>query len=102
MKAEAPLTVVLADGRTVQATLATVDGKVEIAAKDASLAVPPTEVALLRNADEQRAYERLLKPGWLNLWSVAATLGWAGTAGNAYSFNQAVLTAGKVLHFWPQ
>ena len=26
----------------------------------------------------------------------------AGTAGNQYSFNQAVLTANKVLHFWPQ
>lgn len=26
----------------------------------------------------------------------------AGTAGNQYSFNAAVLTAGKVLHFWPQ
>jgi len=26
----------------------------------------------------------------------------AGTAGNLYSFNTAVLTAGKVLHFWPQ
>ena len=25
-----------------------------------------------------------------------------GTAGNQYSFNSAVLTAGKVLHFWPQ
>jgi hypothetical protein len=26
----------------------------------------------------------------------------AGNAGNQYSFNQAVLTSGKVLHFWPQ
>jgi hypothetical protein len=26
----------------------------------------------------------------------------AGTAGNQYSFNSAVLTANKVLHFWPQ
>ncbi len=26
----------------------------------------------------------------------------AGSAGNQYSFNQAVLTANKVLHFWPQ
>jgi hypothetical protein len=26
----------------------------------------------------------------------------AGNAGNQYSFNQAVLTANKVLHFWPQ
>lgn len=26
----------------------------------------------------------------------------AGNAGNQYSFNSAVLTAGKVLHFWPQ
>ncbi|CAG0937082.1 Xanthomonalisin [Thermoflexales bacterium] len=26
----------------------------------------------------------------------------AGSAGNSYSYNQAVLTANKVLHFWPQ
>ena len=26
----------------------------------------------------------------------------AGSAGNQYSFNQAVLTNNKVLHFWPQ
>lgn len=26
----------------------------------------------------------------------------AGSAGNQYSFNQAMLTANKLLHFWPQ
>jgi putative salt-induced outer membrane protein YdiY len=37
----------------------------------------------IRNADEQRGYERLLHPGWGQLWTGSGTLGWAGSKGNA-------------------
>ena len=33
--------------------------------------------------DEQKAYERLLQPGWGELWAGTASLGFAGTSGNA-------------------
>ncbi len=81
--AETPLTVVLQDGRTVQGTLATAGGKIEVATKDARLSVAPADIAAIRNADEQRAYERLQRPGWGDLWSGSGTVGFAGTAGNA-------------------
>lgn len=65
-----PVTVVLRDGKSLQGTLATLN-------------VTPAEVETIRDADEQRAYERLQKPGWTDLWAGTGTLGFAGTTGNA-------------------
>ena len=87
--ADKPLTVVLKDGKSVEGTLTTTGalttpaGKVEIAAKDTKVAVAPAELETLRNADEQKSYERMLHPGWGQLWVATGTLGFAGTAGNA-------------------
>ena len=78
-----PVTVVLQSGKTVQGTLATRDGKVEVAAEDTRVSVTPAEVVTIRNADEQKAYERLQKPGWGDLWTGSANVGLAGTSGNA-------------------
>lgn len=92
------VSVVLKDGKTLLGTVATSEGKLEVATKDAKLDVSPGEVAGIRNADEQKAYERLLKPGLLQLWLGGASLGWAGTNGNAKtltlttSFNAARVT----------
>jgi putative salt-induced outer membrane protein YdiY len=41
------------------------------------------DVAAIRNDDEQNAYERLLEPGWTELWAGTGTVGLAGTRGNA-------------------
>ena len=81
--ADKPVTVVLQNGQSVQGTLATTGGKVEVVAPNRRVDVAPAEITTIRNADEQRAYERLLKPGWLDLWAGTATLGLAGTSGNA-------------------
>jgi putative salt-induced outer membrane protein YdiY len=81
--ADKPVNVVLKDGKTMQGTLATADGKVEVRAGTASVAVAPGDISALRDADEQKAYERLLKPGLGDLWTGTGTLGFAGTAGNA-------------------
>jgi hypothetical protein len=79
VKTETPLNVVLADGKETQSNLTTANGKVEVAGQ----AVAPTDVKVLRDADEQKAYERLLHPGWTDLWAGTGTVGFAGTAGNA-------------------
>ena len=81
--ADKPLHVVLKDGKTVQGTIATTDGKVEVATKDTRLSLAPADVATIRNDAEQGAYERLLRPSWGELWAGAATIGFAGTSGNA-------------------
>ncbi len=83
IKADTPVNVVLGDGRTLQGKLTTVNGQVEVAGATAQASVPPAQVTTLRDAAEQAAYERLLKPGWGQLWAGAATVGYAGTAGNA-------------------
>ena len=83
VKVDTPVTVVLQDGKSVQGTLATTDGKVEVATKDTKLSVTPAEVATIRDAGEQKAYERLLKPGLGDLWAGAVSVGFAGTSGNA-------------------
>src|ERR1017187_5678941 len=79
LRPDKPVHVVLADGKTVQGTLATTGGKVEVTTKDAKLSLPPAGVATIRDDAEQKAYERLLKPGWGELWAGTGSVGFAGT-----------------------
>jgi hypothetical protein len=95
----APVTVVLQNGKTAQGTIATAGGKVEVTAKDQQLSAAPAEVVTIRNADEEKAYERLLNPSMVQLWTLNGSLGLAGTAGNAktetftLNFNAARVTS---------
>ena len=83
VKADKPLNIVLSDGKTVQGTLETTNGKVEVATKDARLSLAPVEVTTIRDDAEQKAFDRLLKPGWGDLWAGTGSIGFAGTKGNA-------------------
>lgn len=58
------------------------------------MTVAPADLTTMRNADEERAYERLLKPGWLDLWSGTGTVGVSGANGNAKTFT---FTAGAAV-----
>ena len=98
LKSDQPVNLVLKDGKTLVGTVAPSEGKVEVTTKDTKLDVSPGEVATIRNAGEQKAYERLLNPGFFQLWSGGGSLGWAGANGNARTlsfttaFNAARLT----------
>ena len=81
--ADKPVNVVLPDGQTVQGTLATRDGQVEVAAKDKTVNLKLAEVGTLRDTAEEAAYQRLVHPGWTDLWAGTATIGFAGATGNA-------------------
>lgn len=83
VQVDKPVNIVLPDGRTVQGTIATTNGKLEVATKDAKLSLNPADVGAIRNDDEQKAYDRLQKPGWGQLWTATGNVGFAGTAGNA-------------------
>lgn len=83
IQSDQPVNVVLKDGKTLVGTVSPSQGKVEVTTKEAKLDVSPGEVATIRNAAEQTAYERLLHPGLSQLWFGNASLGWAGTNGNA-------------------
>jgi putative salt-induced outer membrane protein YdiY len=80
VRSETPLTVVLPSG-TVQGTVATSGGRLQVQGR--AEPVPLIEVVAVRDVAEQQAYERHLHPGWGQLWAGTASLGFAGTAGNA-------------------
>lgn len=81
--AEKPIHVVLQDGRVLEGTLSPQGAELELKAASSTVRVPPAQIVALRDADEQRAYERLLRPGLLDLWSGSVNFGFAGTIGNA-------------------
>jgi small nuclear ribonucleoprotein (snRNP)-like protein len=83
LRTDQPVTVELSSGKTVQGTLTTREQKVEIAQPGTRQEVAMSEITAVRDAAEQRAYEQLLSPGWGQLWAGAASLGFAGTQGNA-------------------
>ncbi len=79
-------------------TIAPAKGRLAITSNGATTEVAAGEISALRNEEQQAAYERLLAPGLGQLWAGVATLGWAGTNGNARTltftgaFNAARLT----------
>ena len=59
-------------------------GQVEITpTTGGARSVAAGDVTAIRDNSEQAAYDRLQNPGWMDLWAGTASLGWAGTAGNA-------------------
>ena len=83
LTADKPLHVVLPGGQTVQGRIETREDKLEIIGETERRAATHAEIAAIRDAAEQLAYERLLEPGWTQLWTGTATLGLAGARGNA-------------------
>lgn len=83
VSADTPLNVVLPGDQTVRATLQTRSGQIEVAAPDTPRNIAPADIVALRNDAEQAAYDRLLRPGLLDLWTVDGSLGFAGAKGNA-------------------
>jgi hypothetical protein len=66
VRSDAPLNVVLPD-RTVQATLDSKDGRIQL--KEQQQTIEAANVIAIRDTEEQRKYERLLNPGWADLWA---------------------------------
>lgn len=83
VKTEQPLNVVLPGDRTVKANIETQAGRIQVLTEGAPQVVPPSDIVALRNAAEQAAYERLLRPGLLDLWTITGSLNIAGVKGNA-------------------
>ena len=83
--AAAPVTVVLRDGQQVQSTLETLD---------------KGQITAIRNAAEQRMYERMQRPQLYELWVGTGTFGLAGTTGNSQTqvINGALAAARATRH----
>ena len=83
IRTQSEINVGLLTGETLQGRLETAGDTFAITAVNQRREVTRAEIAALRDAAEQRGYERLLEPGWTQLWAGAATLGLAGAQGNA-------------------
>jgi putative salt-induced outer membrane protein YdiY len=80
---EKPIHIALKDGRALLGTLTSSDEKTEIVTDQAKVSISPSDITTIRNEDEESAFQRLLHPGWGQLWAGTGTIGFAGTAGNA-------------------
>jgi hypothetical protein len=79
------LTVALADGRSVQGKIDIRDGQIEIAALSGTESVAIVKVSAIRNAGEQKAYEKMQHPSLLSLWTGFADVGLSLARGNSTS-----------------
>ena len=80
---ETPLHVVLPGGKDVNGSVVTQGSELQIHSPEQTVTSPIGQVATIRNAAEQRKFERLLHPGWLDLWAGYADLGLSLARGNA-------------------
>jgi small nuclear ribonucleoprotein (snRNP)-like protein len=83
ISSDQPLTVVLPNGKSVAGKISSADGKMEVATQAAVETAPLPQVSAIRNADEQKAHERMLHPKLLELWAGYFDLGLAAVRGNA-------------------
>lgn len=78
IRTDQPLNVVVG-GQTVKANVQSQGARIQVGTQS----VAPGDIVALRNDDEQRAYERFLHPGLLDLWTINGSLNIAGAKGNA-------------------
>ncbi len=91
VSAEGPLYVALADGKTVVGAVTTGEGKYSVEPKDAARVTgEAAAIQAIRSKPEQEAYERLLKPSWLDLWNGGLDFGYSLTTGNTRTNNLAL------------
>ena len=80
---DVPLTVVLSTGTQVSGTVRTEGNSLAVQTPAQPATAPLGQVKAIRDPAEQARYERLLHPGWLDLWAGYADLGLALARGNA-------------------
>lgn len=84
VETDQPVNVVLPNEETFKASLQTRNGQIQVAPEEGTpRTVRPSEILALRNNAEQRTYERLLRPGIMDLWAITGSFNIAGATGNA-------------------
>ncbi|HEV3329647.1 MAG TPA: DUF481 domain-containing protein [Bryobacteraceae bacterium] len=83
VRSDMDVTVVPASGAAIQGRVNTSGTDLQVATASGTKTVPLASVTAVRNAAEQAAYQRLLHPGWLDLWAGYFDLGLALARGNA-------------------
>jgi putative salt-induced outer membrane protein YdiY len=83
LKSDSDLFVQLPSGEVVKGKVATTGDRLEVAVAGGTAAAPLAQVPAIRDAGEQRNFERLAHPGLLDLWSANFDIGLALARGNA-------------------
>jgi putative salt-induced outer membrane protein YdiY len=83
-----PIYMQLADGRTVSGLVTTSGDQIQVASAGAvAVTTNKAGILALRSPEEQAEVERLINPGWTELWSGSASLAYALTTGNSKTSN---------------
>ena len=78
----------LKNGQKLVGQVSTTDGALVVATKsNGNVEAPIETVAVIRNTNEQLAYDKSLHPGFLENWEGGTTLGFALTRGNSQTKN---------------
>jgi putative salt-induced outer membrane protein YdiY len=83
VRSDEPLTVILPTGESVSGKISTSGENLEVATAGAAKSAPLAGITTVRNAAEQRSWERLQHPGLGELWTGFFDMGLALTRGNA-------------------
>ncbi len=83
ISSDEPLVVVLPGGKIVTGKVNASDGKLQVATASGTETSALTDVSALRDADQEKAYQRLAHPGLLDLWAGYFDLGFSIARGNA-------------------
>jgi putative salt-induced outer membrane protein YdiY len=85
------LHVTTSDKKTLVGPVTTSDGKIEVATKTSgTVEVPTSNVVLIRNDEEQAAYDKSLHPGLLHGWNGGLNVGFSLARGNSETSNLAL------------
>jgi putative salt-induced outer membrane protein len=85
------LHVTTSDKKTLVGPVTTSDGKIEVATKTGgTVEVSTSNVVLIRNDEEQAAYDKSLHPGLLHGWNGGVNVGFSLARGNSETSNLAL------------
>lgn len=100
LSSSAPLHVESKDGQTILGPVKTEDGKLDVETNKGQVAVAKDSVSLIRNQNEQAAYEQTLHPDWFHAWTGGVNVAFALTRGNSETKNLglAFIADRKTLH----
>lgn len=91
IESEAELHVTLKSGETAVGPVSTTDDKIQVATKSGkTVEASKDEIKLVRNDEEQAAYEKSLHPGLLHGWNGGANVGFSVARGNSETENLAL------------
>lgn len=83
LTSEDPFTVAFADGKSALGRISARDGVLEVETQTGRQSSAVAQVTSIRNADEQKTFERLQHPGILSLWGGYVDLGLSLARGNS-------------------